>query len=259
MPGARSLVVLVLVGAWASALAPAAARDAGALAVELARLRAETETLAAEVDALQEDARARQRALAAQKADLELELGRERLRLKHAEQRRAQLRARVVQVDERRRWLGPAVSRALVRLEEAVRAGLPFQVDERLKDLQALRRQAEEGTLSAPAALARAWGKVEDELRLGRENGLHRQIILLDGREFMADVARVGMALLFFSTRDGRVGRAERRADGWRFRVLPAPEDRRLVRGLVEAFKRRIRTGFFELPVDPGLLDGGRS
>jgi hypothetical protein len=230
-------------------LAPSArAQDAGKLAAELSRLRGEVETLSGELNVKKDDFKARMRSLASQKTELEMELQREVLRLKQLRESRARQKARVTRNEDRKQSLRPVLGEALDIVRAATREGLPFQIHDRLSDLDRLERQLKDGTLGTPTLLARLWGKVEDEFRLARENGLYRQVVPLGDAEVLAEVARVGMVMLFFTTRDGRVGRAVREGDTWSYRLYREDEDVQRVAALFDAFKKRIRVGFFELP-----------
>ncbi len=253
--GATAL--LALLGILAAGAAEVRAADGAALAGELARLRSEVEGLAEQLDAEREAQRARLRSLATRKADLEMELQREQMRLDQLRQARARQRTRVEQTEQRKEALRPAVLAAIAAVRRAVRAGLPFKVHERAAELDQLQRQLAQGALTTPTALTRLWGKIEDELRLARENGLYRQVIPIGHEEVLAEVARVGMVLLYFRTQDGRIGRALQTAEGWTYELLPSEDDQRRVLALFDAFKKRIRSGLFQLPV--ALPAGDRS
>ncbi len=253
--GATAL--LALLGIIAAGALEARAADGAALAGELARLRSEVEGLAEQLDAEREAQRSRLRSLATRKADLEMELQREQMRLDQLRQARTRQRSRVEQTEQRKEALRPAVLAAIAAVRRAVRAGLPFEVHQRVAELDQLERQLAQGALTTPTALTRLWGKVEDELRLARENGLYRQVIPIGHEEVLAEVARVGMVLLYFRTRDGRIGRALQTADGWTFEVLHREDDQRRVLALFDAFKKRIRSGLFMLPV--ALPSGAQS
>ena len=78
-------------------------------------------------------------------------------------------------------------------------------------------------------------------------------IIPLDGQEVLADVARVGMVLLYFRAPDGRTGRAVHEREGWRWVAYDAstPSGREQdlqVRALFDALAKQIKGGFFHLP-----------
>lgn len=227
---------------------PAAAEDPSKIAAELARLRCEVEALTSTLSADKEDLRARLRSLSSRKADLEMEVQREELRLKQLRETQARQKAKVAAEEERKESLKPALKKAVGVVRTACRRGLPFQLQERVADLDRLERQLDDGMLSSATVLARLWSKVEDEFRMARENGLYRQVVEIDGEEVLADVARIGMVILFFKTRDGRLGRAVRTGQGWSYRLYTSDTDRERVAVLFDAFRKRIRTGYFELP-----------
>jgi hypothetical protein len=227
---------------------PAGADDAGDLASQLSTLRGEVEALSNELDLAKEDHKSRMRSLASQKAELEMDIQREELRLKQLKSSQRKQAERVSENEDRKVALRPAVEQAMDLLRAAVERGLPFKREERLAEIDDLGRQLDDGTLSVPVVLSRLWSKVEDELRLARENGLYKQIVVVDGEEMLTDVARVGMVMLFFRTRDGEYGRAVRGPEGWSYEVYSEQEDHEMVAALFEAFKKHIRVGYFELP-----------
>ncbi|MBK8011109.1 MAG: DUF3450 family protein [Deltaproteobacteria bacterium] len=231
--------------------------DDGALdemAIELSRLRAEVETLTETLDEKKDDELRQVRALDAQKLALEADVQRETLRLKELQAAEDAIKKRIESAGAFERSLKPAVLEGVSAVEAAVRGGLPFRVDDRLTDLQRLKSSVEDGTIAPSAAVSRLWSQVEDELRLGRENGLHQQVIRLSGQDVLADVARLGMVMLYFQTPDGRVGSAVLGPEGWRYRVFQDPTSRAQVEDLFESLKKRARVGFFELP-NPSVLE----
>lgn len=227
--------------------------DYSTQAAELARLRSEVETLDQQIEDEREETRARLRALAQQKASLEGEVAREELRLKQLEQAIEKVQKQVREAGEMQRSMKPAVLEAIGAVEQAVKAGLPFRTEERTADLVSLKKELTDDVILPAVALSRLWNRVEDELRLTRENGLYQQVIVVDGEEVLADVARIGMVMLFFRTPDQRFGRAVRAgaagtADGWAYHVYSSVEDRRRSEALFDALEKRVRVGFFELP-----------
>lgn len=242
--GGLTVVAILLV---ASA---AVADEASDLASKLSELRGDVESLSGELDLKKEDHKARMRSLASQKAELQMEIQREELRLKQLKVTKNKQKARVSENEDRKVALRPAIEEAIGILREAVEQGLPFKREERLAEIDALAKHLEEGTLSVPVVLSRLWSKVEDELRLARENGLYKQVVQVGGEEMLTDVARVGMVMLFFRTRDGEFGRAVRTDGGWEYKVFTREEDHEMVAALFDAFKKHIRVGYFELPAD---------
>lgn len=255
---------IFLIGAGAALLpsllaAPAFARDDVAkLARELARLRGEVESLSTAVETKKSEQRARVRSLATQKADIELQLERERLRLEQVRAREKERTALLARQRAAQKALEPKLVEAAARLEEVIRRGLPFKVAERQRELRQIVEKMEGGLITPEVALARLWERVEDELRLARDSGLYRQVVALEGKEHLVEIARLGMAMLFLRSEAGRYGFAERTGQGWRFRLLDGAGDQARVAKLFESFAKQLRTGWFELP-NPlaGLRDDG--
>lgn len=218
------------------------------LAARLATLRGEVEALSGELEAQKEEHRGELRSFSEQKAELEIQLRREGLRLEQLTQARKRQRDSLGDVDELSKRLTPVALASIGDLEATVREGLPFRTEERLAELDKLQRQTADGLLRGQDAIHRVWAFNEDELRLARESGLYRQTIELDGEEILADVARIGMVALYFHTPDGRYGKAVRTAAGWNYQVLTSNDDRTQVAELFDAFKKQIRVGYFQLP-----------
>lgn len=244
----RSLIASsVLMGALGFAL-PARAADLEKMAGELARLRADVETLTGDLDEMKADERQRLQALGQQKAGLETEVQREELRLQQMRAELERVRERVREAGALEASLKPAVLSAIEAVSGPVRAGLPFRVEERIADLDRLRKELEADEVLPSVAASRLWSRVEDELRLTRENGLYQQVISVEGREVLADVARIGMVMMFFRTDEGQFGRAVKNGSHWSFETYGEDAQKERLKALFEAMEKQIRVGFFEIP-----------
>lgn len=217
-------------------------------ASELAKLRREVETLSSDLGLRKDDLRGRLKAVEAQKIEIEAQIRREELRLAQIEGEAAARRAELAASATRGDTLAPALLASIETVRAGVARGLPFHTPERLAELDQLRVQLEGGLLTPESATARLWAFAEDELRLVRENGLDRQIVALEGKEVLADVARLGMVALYFRTDGGVVGAAVRDGDAWTWRVYADRDDHKAVEGLFEKLKHGVRNGAFVLP-----------
>ncbi|MFO8071995.1 MAG: DUF3450 family protein [Polyangia bacterium] len=219
------------------------------MAEQIAELRTDVEDLAAEIEAQKENQRGQLRSYAAQKADLEMEIQRAEMNLEQLRGAKAR-RIEEVERDQRRDELfEPVVLKMIARIKSTVMAGLPFQLEQRAKDLDELKRRIDEGLIKSTEGVARLWDRVEDELRLSRENGIYKQVIRVGGDEMLAEVARVGMVMLYFETRDGRFGHTVREDDGgWRYEIVSSEDGKKQIANLFDSFKKQIRAGFFLLP-----------
>ena len=230
-------------------LAPAlGAADEPTRGERLAALRAEVEELQHTVKLEKTALDGRLAALEQARTDVELQLKAEDLAL---QQLAAELEREVRRSQESgaaHQDLVPMVQKALVALEPLVRAGIPYRVPERLAAISELQAGIQGGTIPSHKATARLWSLYEDELRLGRENALDRQVIGLGGREVLADVARLGMVALYWRTADGRVGWAAPGESDWAWVEAQSATQRAQVTELFEALGKQIRVGAFSLP-----------
>ena len=64
----------------------------------------------------------------------------------------------------------------------------------------------------------------------------------------LADVAKLGMVLLYFKTFDGQVGKAIQTEQGWEYKIVSEREDRKRILCLFDSMEKHIREGYFELP-----------
>ncbi|MBH25527.1 MAG: hypothetical protein CMH57_13975 [Myxococcales bacterium] len=244
----RALLITALLLTSSLTLTSALADDPAELAKDLSRLRSEVEALNSDIELERDSMRSRLRALSAQKADLELELQRENLRMRQLEDARTKRETRIASTSSSEDLLKPSVSKIAAALKERVEAGLPFKTEERLADLERIEEQLERGLIKPSDALSRLWSRYEDELRLTRENGLYKQVVVVDGEEVLADVARLGMVAMYFKTPTGGYGRMVREGAGWVAKPYTRPENAEQVAALFDAFQKNIRVGFFTLP-----------
>ena len=232
---------------------PAMAQEvADTRAAELAKLRREVETMSQDLTLANEDLRSQLKAIEAQKVEIEVQIRREELRLAQIDGEAASRKAELEQFDTRGATLVPAVRDSIAKIKGAVQTGLPFHLTERVQELDTIDQQLSSGSITPEAATARLWAFTEDELRLARENGLDRQVVLVDGAEVLADVARLGMVALYFRTDGGVVGTAVRDPNGsWSWHKLEGRDAQKSVGTLFEKLAHGIRSGTFVLP-NPG-------
>lgn len=219
------------------------------LAEELVTLRSEVEALSEELETRRAEQREELSSLAQRKAEVESEARREELRIRRVDAALEEQRAAVAKAVDGERELTPAVLAAGDELRAHVRRGIPFQTEERLAAIDEVTSALAAGELSPTKAALRMWALHQDEARLVKESGLYRQPIDLDGERVLAEVARVGMVLLYFKTPSGVVGRAVKSGATWRYEVLTGADDVRRTEQLFDAFKKQLRAGWFELPV----------
>lgn len=232
----------------AALLGGVAHADESERATRLATLRGEVEARHHELTLDKAALSSRLQTLDLARTDLEVQLRQEELAIAQLRLSIGEEQARVAASGDAQEGLKPAVLAGMDALVPAIRGGLPYRVPERLEAVEGLRTQVNAGTLAPAKAAHRLWQTLEDELRLGRENALDRQIIALDGQEVLVDVARIGLVALFFRTPDGAVGWAERRGDTWTFVHAEDRAARGQILQLFDSLDKQIRVGAFTLP-----------
>lgn len=239
-----TITMLALAGsAWAA--------DPGAgseRAERLAALRGEVESLSHTLRLDEAALSGRLQTLDLARTELEVQIRQEELHLAQLQLEIDATRAEATTDDAANRVLGPAVHAGLEALRPTIAEGLPYRVPERLAVLDELQAGLDGGTLAPHRASSRLWQTFEDELRLGRENAIDRQTILLDGEEVLVDVARIGLVALFFRTADDQVGWATRQGSVWGWTKAPDRNAKGDVLALFDALDKQIRVGAFTLP-----------
>lgn len=247
-PSVRPLVA-VAAGVTLYMAAPALADEIGTMAKRLAELRGQVESMSDELSARKNELQEQLRSYARQKAEIELEIQRDDTRLAKTRQAVAQKQAEVEALKSQNQALGPTFDKQVGAVRAYVAQSLPFRTKERLAELDKLSEQVKSGLLTPPRALNRLWGFMEDELRMTRESGLFSQPVIVEGKEQLADVVRLGMVMLYYRTPDEKFGSTVRDNNGaWQFRTIEGDAERKQVRTLFDTFKKQIRTGYFELP-----------
>lgn len=240
------VVVMSVVGA--ASIVSAKRNSATGLAKGLARMRVEVDALAAELEAKKTEKKNKIESLVRQKSELKMMLSREKTRMS---QLRRRLRDRQKKVEERAKAqeaLIPIVRNAASFLKAMIDKGLPFKIKDRSEEIDRIVERMEKKLITPGEAVARLWERVEDELRLAQENGLYTQVIEVEGKTQLVDVAKLGMVMLYFQTRGGSMGLAYHSDDKWSFRSARSREEKKSISNLFEMLRKGIRTGFFVLP-----------
>ncbi len=219
------------------------------LGKELVKKRAQVDILSTNVELQKTEVQSQVRNHGLKKADLERNIKALELELSEIDGRVKKQEEEIAKKEEPRAKLKPLVLRQIALARASVAATLPFKTSDRLTDLDRLNAQVESGQIKPDEGLTRLWSAIEDELRLARENGLYRNPVQVDGQEVLADVARIGMVLLYFKTSDNRTGMAVPGGDGkWTFTYVTDKEGQKQILYLFEGFQKRIKHGYFELP-----------
>jgi len=239
-------VFLILIGLLVAA--PVYAEKFDDLAQSLIRLRGEVEELQSQLDMEKQDYKGKMDSLSSQMSDLSVENHRQKLALEKMDQAVKKLQEAKEAKLSGEEVLLPVVLASLENLRQIVSNGLPFKISERIAELDSLRNQLESGNLDPKRAANRIWAFIEDEVRLTRENGVYSQSIALNGKNILADVAKLGSMFVYFQTSDNQVGMAQRKNGSWQFVELNESSDKQRINNLFDSLRKQIRQGYFELP-----------
>jgi len=212
------------------------------------KLRADVESLFTKIDENKENYKAQMKSLSLQIADSEAQINRLNTSIKLADLELDRIRSDIAETSAANVELKPLLTSALRTLEKSITEGIPFKVPERLAALEKIKSDLEKDLITEERALALTWSSFDDNIRLTSEIGLFKQKIAIDGQDVLADVAKVGTVMLFFSTQDDRVGYVQKDRARYIYYTVQDKEQRNAIRFLFDALKKQIRTGYFTIP-----------
>ncbi len=219
------------------------------LAQKIVDLRTEVENLNTENNARKNELQSELKSLQARKAQISAQTQQIELSLKQGQERLKTIKGELSKATIDGDTLVPLLKKEVALVKTWVQSSLPFQKEKRLKDVTDIEEGLETGILNGQKALGKLWAFIEDELRLGRENGVHRQTLVIDGDENLVSVAKLGMVTLFYKTSDNRYGFTRKNNKGsFDYIPLKKKEDIEKVAKLFDGLKKQIRTGQYDIP-----------
>jgi len=187
----------------------------------------------AEVDALAERLESQRRvmrddlsALRAERAELQRQVRLEEIRQATLERMRVERTKRVDEQEGRIQSLLKSIQGSIASAKTYVATSLPFKQEERMRRLERIEADIAVTHPDPARALTRVWRFIEEEEALAREIGLSQQAITLKGKRLLVDVARIGMALMYFRLPSGEVGWVRRNNDVWEFEFIESQSAR---------------------------------
>ena len=219
-------------------------------------LRADVEALYTQIDENKEDYKAQMKSLSLQISDTEAQINRLETSIKLKEQDLQKIQGKIANKSTDNVELKPMLNDGFAMLEKSIREGLPFKVPERLAAVKKIKSDLKTETITDERALALLWSNYADNIRLTSEIGLFKQKINIDGENVLAQVAKVGTVMLFFSTPDNRVGYVTADGAGYTYKTVNSEKKREAIVALFDALNKQIRTGYFTIP-NALVLTGG--
>lgn len=255
--GAQTLKVLLLtliIFPFTLNAAQAAQKDNKAnalstLAQKIVELRTEVENLNTENNARKSELQSELKSLQARKAQVSAQIQQIELSLKQGKERLATIKEELSKKTLNGDTLVLLLKEEVQKTKSWVASSLPFQKEKRLKEVKEIADGLETGVMNGQKALGKLWAFIEDELRLGRENGVHRQTLVIEGEENLVSVAKLGMVAMFYQTADNRYGFSKKLDNGsYEFIAIKDKKQVEQVAQLFDGLKKQIRTGQYHIP-----------
>ncbi len=244
---ANSLVIFLLMPN--QSFAQGESKVLSSLAQKIVDLRSEVENLNTENNARKEEMRGELKSLTTRKAALEAQIQAQQLSVKQSVERLGTIKNELTKSSGNSDALKPLILSEIVKIKAWVSKSLPFQRQKRMKVISDIDKNLQAGTITAQKAMGSLWAFIEDELRLGRENGVHRQTLVIDGQENLVNVAKLGMIAMFYQTTDNKYGYAKKDSAGvYQFINITDKAQVELVVNLMQGLKKQIRSGAYTIP-----------
>lgn len=242
----QSLVTPLILAMLSLAFAPRGA--------QIVKLRQEVESLASELTSTRQLTRDTLSTLRAERADLERRVRLAKIRASTLRQLQNEQAERTAALEvEGKRWIEPA--RAVVANSQAqLDASIPFAIEQRRAALDRIATDLAGPQPDVAHAMERMWQFVQDERDMGREVARDRQVVTFEGEPQLVEVIRLGMALMYIRTVDGRVGQAVHADEGWRFDPITIATTQTVVAALFESQPPQTPTGPTNIVLPPGGL-----
>lgn len=245
----RDTIILVLLLGFAISTEATQSKALSGLAEKIVQLRTEVENLNTENNARKTELQSELKSLQSRKAQVSAQIQQIELSLKQGQERLKTIKDELSKATIDGDTLGPLLKKEVVLVKNWVQESLPFQKEKRLKEVDDIQTGLETGVLSGQKALGKLWAFIEDELRLGRENGVHRQTLVIDGEENLVSVAKLGMVAMFYKTADNRYGFTRKQKNGsFDYVAIKNKESIEQVAILFDGLKKQIRTGQYTIP-----------
>ncbi len=248
----RIIIILIMMSGLAYADEKAEKSDSDIrlrnMAEELVNLRSKVESLSTKVDIEKAEMQQHLKSLVMQKRDLEANIKRTEVKLAELNKKIDTNKSEISEKEQQRDKLKDVVQKQIESVDTYVEKSLPFKQDKRKREITEFKTKLETGTMMPEKVLARLWSMLEDEFRLTRDSGLYNQNIVLNGKDCLAKVARLGMVLLYFKTIDDKkVGCAVNKDGKWEYRIIKKEEEARTIRYLFDCLEKHIHEGYFKL------------
>jgi hypothetical protein len=228
--GAQSIDPIVEVGKQRTAAAKASQAKIDRLADETASLLSDYKTVMKQVDGLK-----------VYNARLERQIANQERRIKDIDESIAE--ASVIQ-----RQIPPLVVRMLDGLEQFINFDMPFDLDTRLGNIEAVRANMDRSDVTSAEAFRQVLELYSIELQYGRGIESYSDTIMLNGADREVDILRIGRVALVYQSTDGaETGAWNKDSQSWE--QLSAGDYAAAVRKGVRIAKKQATIELLNMPV----------
>jgi len=228
--GAQSIDPIVEVGKQRTAAAKASQAKIDRLADETASLLSNYKTVMKQVDGLK-----------VYNARLERQIANQERRIKDIDESIAE--ASVIQ-----RQIPPLVVRMLDGLEQFINFDMPFDLDTRLGNIEAVRANMDRSDVTSAEAFRQVLELYSIELQYGRGIESYSDTIMLNGADREVDILRIGRVALVYQSTDGaETGAWNKDSQSWE--QLSAGDYAAAVRKGVRIAKKQATIELLNMPV----------
>ncbi len=212
------------------------------------QLRSEVEKLYTQIDDNKDAYKSQMKSNALQVSDNEAQINRQETSLKLTNQNIEKVQKKIEMLGNSTMDFKPIVFDALDALENVIKAGVPFKIDERVSALRQIKNDLQSGNITQEKALALTWSSYDDALRLTKEIGQFKQEIVLEGKSTMVKIAKIGSVMMFFATPDNKVGYVKQNGNQYSYVIAKDDTERSQIIDFFDSLQKQIRTGYFTLP-----------
>ena len=227
---AQSIDPIVEVGKQRTSAAKASKAKIGRLADETANLLSDYKTVMKQVDGLK-----------VYNARLERQIANQERRIRDID-------ASIAEASVIQRQIPPLVVRMLDGLEQFINLDMPFDLDTRLSNIEAVRANMDRSDVTSAEAFRQVLELYSIELQYGRGIEAYTDTIELGGAEREVDILRIGRVALVYQSTDGaETGAWNKDAQSWE--ELSAGDYASAVRKGVRIAKKQATIELLNMPV----------
>ena len=155
------------------------------LSEKLVKLRGEVSDLSNELQQLRDEHKLEMRGLITQKNTIGANIKQEDIALVRLKDDLITNKKLIIDIGADKETIKESLLIEIEKLRSYVNTGMPFKIDDRLNSIESYEKNLESGVLSSHKAANTLWSMIEDELKLARDNGIYRQSILIDEKEYL--------------------------------------------------------------------------